>query len=87
MWEDIIKNEGGNKQVLNALNTVEEELKSLSDSLAGFMADSDEKDGAYEEALDMMNTAALIIGQTDSLRGRIKRFLSNYDRLVRENAM
>lgn len=87
-WEDIVKQEDPMREkrisAVKGLNAVRDVLESLHESLEGFMRDSDEEDGPYDEAQDMQYDIQSITEDISLLRGKMQRLFKQYQRLVRE---
>jgi len=90
-WEDIVKQEDLMREkrisTVKGINAVRNVLESLYDSLDGFMRDSDEEDGPYQEAQDMKNDISKIWENTGELQSKMFRLLIQYKTLVKEHSM
>ena len=85
-WEDIVKQEDSmqEKRISKEIKAIYDVLNSLFQSLDGFMRDSDEEDGPYQEAQDMKNEFQEIAHVTYQLQRKILNLLKQYKTLVRE---
>jgi|5_EtaG_2_1085323.scaffolds.fasta_scaffold20312_5 hypothetical protein len=84
-WEDVVKNKNSQRiSIENGIREVYGVVKSLYRSVDGFMRDSDEEDGPYQEAQVMKTEITNISKEIASVERRILRLLNQYEEFYRE---